>query len=355
MQHGSVLEYRQFYARNARTQTMPTTSLRQLIEGTIIGPSGPAGPTGPSGPAGPSGPTGATGPSGVFGGFAKTVTANGTSSYTIDGASNPTLNLIRGARYFFNVSASGQPFILQTSSGAYNSNNVYNTGVANGGTDSGVITFDVPFNAPNTLYYVSQFSSSMAGTITVSDFGPTGPTGIAGATGPTGPGVTGPTGPAGAGGGTLNPWSVKTANYTAVNGDRLVANTTAGSFTITMPANPSVGDFVQLIDGGDWNTNNLSVTFNGATVEGLADTTLLMTTSHIGVEFIYDGTTWQVVTNSGFVGDTGPTGATGAAGTPGGPTGPTGPASSVPGPTGPTGFADVTNAQAIAYAIALGT
>jgi hypothetical protein len=55
----------------------------------------------------------------------------------------------------------------------FNSNNVYNTGITNNGTATGVLTFSVPSNAPSTLYYVCEFHSSMGGTINISNLGPT--------------------------------------------------------------------------------------------------------------------------------------------------------------------------------------
>ena len=63
--------------------------------------------------------------------------------------SNPTIRLLRGFSYTFNVNVSGHPFWIQTSSGAYNSSNVLGTGdgVTNNGAQSGIITNEVPFNA----------------------------------------------------------------------------------------------------------------------------------------------------------------------------------------------------------------
>jgi hypothetical protein len=84
------------------------------------------------------------------------------------------------------VNASGHPFWIQTVSGAYSSGNVYSGGVTNGGAAVGTIVWEVPFDAPDTLYYVCQIHSSMAGSITVSNLGPTGPTGAVGAIGATG-------------------------------------------------------------------------------------------------------------------------------------------------------------------------
>jgi hypothetical protein len=98
-----------------------------------------------------------------------TVTNSGESSYTINAQSNPTLTLVRGSTYTFNVTASGHPFWIQTVAAPYSSGNVFNTGVTNNGADTGTITFVVPVGAPNTLYYVCQNHSVMAGTINVID------------------------------------------------------------------------------------------------------------------------------------------------------------------------------------------
>lgn len=154
------------------------------------GPTGPdstvPGPTGPTGPTGPDstvpGPTGPTGPTGLSGGITYAITNDGTSAYVINGASNPTLSVIRGHRYVLNIDASGHPFQIQTISGAYSSGDVYSTGVSGDGlgTEVGTIIWEVPFDAPDTLYYVCQVHSAMQGTILVSNLGPTGPTGATG-------------------------------------------------------------------------------------------------------------------------------------------------------------------------------
>jgi hypothetical protein len=94
-----------------------------------------------------------------------TVTNSGSGAYVINGNNNPTISLYRGLKYTFNVSASGHPFWIQLVQAPYSSGNVYSEGVTNGGTQSGTITFDVPMNAPDTLYYVCQFHSAMTGQI----------------------------------------------------------------------------------------------------------------------------------------------------------------------------------------------
>ena len=104
--------------------------------------------------------------------------------------------------------------------------------------------------------------------------------------------------------GALKAWTVKTANYTAVNGDRFIANTTAGSFTVTLPAIPITGAYVQITDGGDWSVNNLLINMNGSTIEGINDT-LAIDIKQTTVEFVYDGTTWQFTSTTGARGPIG--------------------------------------------------
>jgi len=60
--------------------------------------------------------------------------------------------------------------------------------------------------------------------------------------------------------------AIKTGNYTASAGEGVFANTTAGAFTVTLPASPSLGDEVSIVDyAGTFDTNNLTVvtTYHG--------------------------------------------------------------------------------------------
>ena len=104
--------------------------------------------------------------------------------------------------------------------------------------------------------------------------------------------------------GALQAWTVRTSNYTAINGDRFVANTTAGSFTVTLPASPITGAYVQITDGGNWAVNNLLINRNGSTIEGIADT-LAIDIPQATVEFVYDGTTWHFTSTTGARGPAG--------------------------------------------------
>ena len=90
-------------------------------------------------------------------------------------------------------------------------------------------------------------------------------------------------------------WIKKTANYTALDKDQIIADTTAGSFTITLPATPILGFAVVIADGNDWKTTNLTIGRNGSTIEGLSED-LILDIAGIRVEFVYDGSTWEVYT-----------------------------------------------------------
>ena len=99
-----------------------------------------------------------------------TLGANGSSDYTFTGigftqtTNDPVLYLARGRVYeFVNNSGGGHPFEIRTS----NNGSAYSNGVTNNAAASGVIRFEVPFNAPNTLYYQCTNHSGMGNTISV--------------------------------------------------------------------------------------------------------------------------------------------------------------------------------------------
>lgn len=95
------------------------------------------------------------------------VTNNGSGSYSVNGAANPTITLKRGTRCTFNINATGHPFHIQTTGNGYNAGNAYLLGVTGAGTQVGTLTFVVPLTAPNTLFYQCQFHSVMFGQINI--------------------------------------------------------------------------------------------------------------------------------------------------------------------------------------------
>lgn len=97
-----------------------------------------------------------------------TVTNSGAVDYVIDGVNDPALVVVRGCSYTFDVSAPGHPFFIKTAA-VTGVGSAYNDGVANNGTSSGLITWDVPMAAPDALFYICEFHASMVGSITVVD------------------------------------------------------------------------------------------------------------------------------------------------------------------------------------------
>ena len=63
--------------------------------------------------------------------------------------------------------------------------------------------------------------------------------------------------------------SVKTGNYTAVAGQGVFCNTTGGSFTLTLPSSPTIGDEVSFIDyAGTFDTYALTIGRNSEKING---------------------------------------------------------------------------------------
>lgn len=63
----------------------------------------------------------------------------------------------------------------------------------------------------------------------------------------------------------------KTASFTAVAGEGYFVNTTSGAITVTLPASPSLGDSVSIIDAsGTADSNNITVGRNSENIQGSA-------------------------------------------------------------------------------------
>ena len=104
------------------------------------------------------------------------VTNNDTSSWNIDFSPNPTLTLTRGNTYVFNLSQSFPwAFYIKTEA-SLGTTNLYSDGVFNNGGSSGLITFTVPQDAPNTLFYANDLQFNLRGQLNIIDGTPgTGP------------------------------------------------------------------------------------------------------------------------------------------------------------------------------------
>lgn len=84
-------------------------------------------------------------------------------------------------------------------------------------------------------------------------------------------------------------WQVISSGYTAVTGDRLMINSSGGSFTVNLPASPARGDAVHFIDyGGTLSTNNLIVNNNGNYIMRQNDT-LRVSTNGAAFQLVFSG------------------------------------------------------------------
>jgi hypothetical protein len=94
--------------------------------------------------------------------------------------------------------------------------------------------------------------------------------------------------------------SIKTADFTAVNGEGYFINTTSGAVTMTLPSSPSVGDIVAIKDyANTFDTNNLTINRNGQPVSGDAVNPII-TTEGQALTLVYGDSTkgWQSIAAS---------------------------------------------------------
>jgi hypothetical protein len=93
--------------------------------------------------------------------------------------------------------------------------------------------------------------------------------------------------------------SVQTSGFTAVAGRGYPCNTTSAAFTVTLPASPSVGDTIILLDyAGTFATNNITLGANGLKIEGGTGNKKL-TTNREAVTITYVDSTQGWVASSG--------------------------------------------------------
>jgi hypothetical protein len=92
------------------------------------------------------------------------------------------------------------------------------------------------------------------------------------------------------GGGTS--WqAVKTSNYTASAGQGVFANTTSSAFTVTLPASPTLGDEVSIVDyAGTFDSNALTVGRNSSKILG-ADEDLTVSTERAAFTLVFTDST----------------------------------------------------------------
>jgi len=90
-------------------------------------------------------------------------------------------------------------------------------------------------------------------------------------------------------------FTAKTSNYTAASGDNILANTSAGSWTLTLPASPSTGNAVQVMDSiGTFGQYPLTVARNGSTIMSASED-MTLDVNGAATTFVYNGSTWRVI------------------------------------------------------------
>jgi hypothetical protein len=94
----------------------------------------------------------------------------------------------------------------------------------------------------------------------------------------------------------VNAWDVISTGKLLTKASRTLTDTRTGSFTCTLPATPSLGDWVEIGDAfGTWGTNSLTLNRNGQLVASDADN-LICNVNFQFLTLIFVGSTvgWQV-------------------------------------------------------------
>ena len=83
----------------------------------------------------------------------------------------------------------------------------------------------------------------------------------------------------------------ESANVTVAAGDKVFADTSSGSFTVTLPSSPSEGDEVWFVDDQrTWGTNAMTVDGNGYNI--LGDSTFAADVNDWPFSLVFIGTQW---------------------------------------------------------------
>jgi len=91
--------------------------------------------------------------------------------------------------------------------------------------------------------------------------------------------------------------TVKTASFTATNGEGYFVNTTSGAVTVTLPASPSAGNIVAIMDYANTAaTNNITVARNSSKIDGVdVDGTISTNGESYTLVFIDSTEGWKTV------------------------------------------------------------
>lgn len=203
--------------------------------------------------------------------FVSTAASGGNTSMAATLTIQNTKPFIIGPSQNNEVSVTPSSFVLTSNSSKQN----YKIQVRNGGTTTDALTI-IP-DVSTTAWYVGIMKSNPSSTLDVN-------------------GSFNVSGSATVGnnlridGNLTTTWITMTAAYSASPGDQIIADTTSGPFTITLPASPSIGTTVRIIDGSGsgFAANNLTIARNGNKINGLSsDLTVTTTGSAFGL--VYTG------------------------------------------------------------------
>lgn len=95
---------------------------------------------------------------------------------------------------------------------------------------------------------------------------------------------------------TLFGWFIISTNYNANPNNRIFVDTSAGTVTITLPADPKIGDNIAFVDyAGTCGTNVCTINRNGKLIMGLAEN-LVIDISNAANTLIYSGSSygWKI-------------------------------------------------------------
>ena len=128
----------------------------------------------------------------------------------------------------------------------------------------------------------------MAGSIIISNLGPTGHTGSTGAASS----VTGPTGS------NFNYTNVTASTINLSSNQGYLFDTTSNAITATLPSSPTVGQFINF-SFQRAGSNNLTIARNGATINSIADDLLCDLSSVFSLIYVGGSVGWKFVPYSG--------------------------------------------------------